>query len=61
MEAAKDAHAIAILTEWDEFKEYDYQKVRAAAALLAGCAFKLLLGHGMGREGIMRKAFWPSP
>lgn len=27
MEAAKDAHAICVLTEWDEFKQYDYQKV----------------------------------
>ncbi|PRW61304.1 UDP-glucose dehydrogenase [Chlorella sorokiniana] len=27
MEAAKDAHAICVLTEWDEFKTYDYQKV----------------------------------
>lgn len=26
-EACKDAHAIAILTEWDEFKNYDWQKV----------------------------------
>ena len=26
-EACKNAHAIAILTEWDEFKEYDWQKV----------------------------------
>lgn len=26
-EAAKGAHAIAVLTEWDEFKEYDYQEV----------------------------------
>ncbi len=25
-EACKNAHAIAILTEWDEFKEYDWQK-----------------------------------
>ncbi len=23
----KDAHAIAILTEWDEFKEYDWQRI----------------------------------
>ncbi len=23
----KDAHAIAILTEWDEFKEYDWEKI----------------------------------
>ena len=27
MEAAKDAHAIAILTEWDEFKDYDWKKI----------------------------------
>lgn len=26
-QAAKGAHAIAILTEWDEFKEYDWQKI----------------------------------
>lgn len=26
-EACKDAHAIAVLTEWDEFKEYDWQKI----------------------------------
>jgi UDPglucose 6-dehydrogenase len=25
--ACKDAHAIAILTEWDEFKEYDWQRI----------------------------------
>ena len=26
-EAAKDAHAIAILTDWDEFKTYDWEKI----------------------------------
>jgi UDPglucose 6-dehydrogenase len=26
-EACKDAHAIAILTEWDEFKGYDWQRI----------------------------------
>ncbi|MCK9626979.1 MAG: UDP-glucose 6-dehydrogenase [Bacteroidales bacterium] len=26
-EACKDAHAVAILTEWDEFKGYDWQKI----------------------------------
>ncbi|MEM9649163.1 MAG: nucleotide sugar dehydrogenase [Bacteroidota bacterium] len=26
-EACKDAHAVAILTEWDEFKDYDWQAV----------------------------------
>ncbi len=26
-EACKNAHAIAILTEWDEFKDYDWQRI----------------------------------
>jgi UDPglucose 6-dehydrogenase len=26
-EACKNAHAIAILTEWDEYKDYDWQKI----------------------------------
>ncbi len=26
-EVAKDAHAIAVLTEWDEFKSYDWKKI----------------------------------
>ncbi|HQW68557.1 MAG TPA: UDP-glucose 6-dehydrogenase [Flavobacterium sp.] len=26
-DACKNAHAVAILTEWDEFKEYDWQKI----------------------------------
>lgn len=26
-EACKDAHAIAVLTEWDEFKTYDWQRI----------------------------------
>lgn len=26
-EACQDAHAIAVLTEWDEFKSYDWQKI----------------------------------
>ncbi|WP_417350516.1 UDP-glucose 6-dehydrogenase [Flavobacterium alkalisoli] len=26
-EICKDAHAIAILTEWDEFKDYDWQRI----------------------------------
>ncbi|MBF01567.1 UDP-glucose 6-dehydrogenase [Flavobacterium coralii] len=26
-EACNDAHAIAVLTEWDEFKDYDWQKI----------------------------------
>lgn len=27
IEAAKDAHAVAILTEWDEFKQYDWSHI----------------------------------
>lgn len=27
-EACKDAHAIAILTEWDEFKAYDWKRIK---------------------------------
>ena len=26
-EAAKGAHAIIVCTEWDEFKEYDYERI----------------------------------
>ena len=26
-EACKDSHAVAVLTEWDEFKTYDWQKI----------------------------------
>ena len=26
-EACKESHAIAILTEWDEFKEYDWKRI----------------------------------
>ncbi len=26
-EACKDAHAIAVITEWDEFKTYDWQRI----------------------------------
>jgi UDPglucose 6-dehydrogenase len=29
-EACKDAHALLILTEWDEFKTYDFDKIYAS-------------------------------
>ena len=29
-EAADDAHAIAVLTEWDEFKTIDFERVHAS-------------------------------
>lgn len=48
-EACKDTHAIAILTEWDEFKEYDwariYQSVVKPAFVFDGR--KLLDGENM--------------
>lgn len=28
--ACDKAHAIAVLTEWDEFKDYDWQKIYEA-------------------------------
>lgn len=34
-EACKDAHAICLLTEWDEFKQLDYQ-VRSSNVCCAG-------------------------
>src|SRR5690606_41915063 len=27
-EACQDAHGIAILTEWDEFKDYDWRRIK---------------------------------
>ena len=27
MEACEDAHAIAVMTEWDEFKELDWKRI----------------------------------
>ena len=29
-DASKNSHAIAILTEWDEFKGYDWEKIYAS-------------------------------
>ncbi|NNF19276.1 MAG: hypothetical protein HKN61_05825, partial [Flavobacteriaceae bacterium] len=26
-EACKDAHAVAVLTEWEEFKDYDWNRI----------------------------------
>lgn len=52
MEAAKDAHAICVLTEWDEFKTYDYQKVRHHGARAWTSA-----GAGSPRGGLRSIAF----
>jgi len=45
-EAVKDAHAIAIMTEWEEFKSYDYKKIYDSMAKPA-FAFdgRLILDH----------------
>ena len=29
MQACDDAHAIAVLTEWDEFKDLDFERIYA--------------------------------
>lgn len=36
-EAVKDAHAVAICTEWDEFKTYDFAKIYASMLKPAFC------------------------
>lgn len=45
-ECMADAHGVAIMTEWDEFKAYDYQKVFDAMPKPA-CIFdgRLILDH----------------
>lgn len=53
MHAAEDAHAIAILTEWDEFKTYDwdtiYEKMLKPAFLFDGR--RLLSKEAMEKKG----------
>ncbi|TKR95578.1 hypothetical protein L596_009725 [Steinernema carpocapsae] len=50
-EAAKDAHAIVVLTEWDEFKTYDYRRIyhsmKHPASVFDG---RLVLDHSELRE-----------
>lgn len=50
-EAAKGSHAIAILTEWGEFKNYDYSRIYES---MAKPAFKFdgrnILDHDALRE-----------
>jgi len=50
-ETCKDAHAICILTEWDEFKTYDYKKIFDS---MAKPAFifdgRLILDHSALRD-----------
>ena len=55
MEAAEEAHAIAILTEWDEFKAYDwdaiYKKMLKPAFLFDGR--RILDKHEMESKGFL--------
>lgn len=50
-EAAKGSHAIVVLTEWDEFKELDYEKIYVSmahpASLFDG---RLILDHNLLRK-----------
>ncbi|CAI4221273.1 unnamed protein product [Auanema sp. JU1783] len=62
-EAAADAHAIVVLTEWDEFKDYDYKKIHATmhrpAAIFDG---RLILNQKQLREiGFRTFAIGTSP
>lgn len=62
-EAAKGAHAIVVLTEWDEFKEYDYKRIHGSmqhpAAIFDG---RLILDQKHLREiGFRTFAIGQSP
>ena len=50
-EAASNSHALVVLTEWDEFKDYDYQRIYDAmlkpAFIFDG---RNVLDHGKLRE-----------
>ena len=50
-EAAREAHAIAVLTEWDEFRSYDYARLHGSMRKPA-CLFdgRNLLDHAALRE-----------
>ncbi|MCZ4319939.1 nucleotide sugar dehydrogenase [Aequorivita viscosa] len=52
-QACEDAHSIAVLTEWDEFKEYDWQKIYDSAVKPAFVfdGRKLLDGNKMKNIG----------
>jgi len=71
-EACAGAHAIAIVTEWDEFKTLDYAKIYAGIAQ-AGVLFDgrniVDLGYsakigfsavGIGQAGLIRRAVRPA-
>lgn len=57
-EACKDTHAIAILTEWDEFKEYDWKRIYKTVVKPAFVfdGRKLLNGESMTKLGFKYSA-----
>ena len=57
-EACKDTHAIAILTEWDEFKEYDWERIYKTVVKPAFVfdGRKLLNGDSMTKLGFKYSA-----
>lgn len=54
-EAIDQAHAVAILTEWDEFKEYDWDQIRQRMMRPAFVfdGRKLLSKHRLGEKGFV--------
>lgn len=52
-EAMQNAHAIAVLTEWDEFKEYDWSKIKEKMKKPAFVfdGRKLLVNNNMEKQG----------
>lgn len=57
-QACEDAHAIAILTEWDEFREYDWEKIYQAVTKPAFVfdGRKILNHETMGKIGFQYSA-----
>lgn len=57
-QACEDAHAIAILTEWDEFREYDWEKIYQVVTKPAFVfdGRKILFHETMGKIGFQYSA-----
>lgn len=53
-DAFKDAHAIAVLTEWDEFKDYDWEKIYC---LMNKPAFVFDGRNILSKAGLQEKGF----
>ena len=51
--AAKDAHAVAVLTEWDEFKTIDYSKVRGQGVVCVPRSTSVQLYESMSKPAFV--------